>query len=462
MSITKWFKNNPNSLDIESSVDSIYEHMELINRNKNITHFEFLTNPSNYKKIEDYFLSNDVVIVPLEYIKKEAPDELNFIAGALFHDDYTKIFRDKCKEHLLRRPIYNTILVDTDIFTDYKEMETYTLNRYNYRIPGGGTFEFNLEHHYGSSTFDINILLKHAYITCGYEDMSELEKKAYDKYFCMLGMDSQKISINKVNIENFIENFLNTINACNITDISVLKYFKQYQAENLLNYFFAEDLTKEKIEQWNINLKNHKPSHNRAYFDYEQTYTMCLSEDIAEYFKDCDIVHHNLYNIYININYCSDKELYYQLKISENAVELYNQDELKAQWYGSKNNPLIFQEITGILERDFKASLQKNTDFNTTLTSKIKSRIFEHHTGIDIDDISVEIPDLSTLSISQVINRHIPIILKKDEDQLEIIIDDDDGSEWYKNKEIEAFMEKIKIKNILSNNNDVLSSKKRL
>lgn len=462
MSITKWFKNNPNSLDIESSVDSIYEHMELINKNKNITHFEFLTNPSNYKKIEEYFLSNDAVIVPLEYIKKEAPDELDFIAGALFHDDYAKIFRAKCEEHLIKRPIYNTSLADTDIFTNYKEMENYTLNRYNYRIAGGGTFQFNLEHHYGTSTFDVNILLKHAYIRGDYEDISEQEKKAYDKYFSMLDMGSQKITINKVNIENFVEKFLNTINTCNITDISVINFFKQYQAENLLNYFLAEDLTKEKLEQWNINLTNHHPSHNRAYFDYEQTYTICLAEDINEYFEDCDIINYTLYGMDININYIPGKELSYQLKISENAVGLYHQNQLKAQWLGSKNNPLIFQEITALLERDFKASLQKNTDFNTILASTTKHLICEHHKEMEFDDFSVEVPDLSTLSIPQVINKNIPIVLKKDEDRLEIIINDEELNEWYKSKEIDAFIEKIKIKCMLLNNHETLNSKKRL
>lgn len=64
------------------------------------------------------------------------------------------------------------------------------------------------------------------------------------------------------------------------------------------------------------------------------------------------------------------------------------------------------------------------------------------------------------MSIPQVLNKNIPIVLKKDEDRLEIMINDGELDEWYKNTG--TFIEKIKIKSILLNNHETLNSKKRL
>lgn len=452
-------------MNLNEMVRFIYDEIEYINSEYNVSHFEFLSNPDNDDIIQKHAKEKNFQLLSLAEIKKTDIEEYQFLLDNIFWLDYKTIFQKIHTEYINNHHVYNKQLNLTPLFIKSKIETEYSFNQYDYRIHHDiSRIKFKIIHEYDSSHFNLDITLNHHQIkTKDPDNMNRTELSLYNNYINNLQLSNCSIPITKKNIEKFISIFLDDINKYDLSNHSIISFLQKTSKKDILPLFLKEKYTKEKIENnfYPANIPEHKKSDNRTFFDYRQCYIRCLAEDLDKYNFNHMHISGNLNGIEIMINYIGIIKSNYFLDISENRIFMYNNGNMLGEWYNIEDEMNIKDNILTIIEKDFFNKIKENPEVEKETHEYLVEQLLPLVINQNID---IELPDLKNLSMIQILSNTFPVIFKNGDIILEKNIHFDDSLNLNDVPEYKSFIEKIKIQSEIQKDNNFIeaNNKKRL
>lgn len=416
----------------QTKINFILNKIDSINESYNITHFEFINDSSNWNKIDDFCNINNVKANSINILIKDEP----FLRKTFFLD-FDKIQEIVLSQYVKENMINNEDIIDKGkMFGIYKEHELLEL------LLGisGVAYEYNIK-----DTYKFNFLVKFdekenrmrliIIKTIEKVKQNKIMLKIVESFKCKSGL----LEINKKNLNDFFYNFFNDINKYNITNENIIE-----------NIGLVKDKTRVLLEKEYKNMdliKTFKPAGIKSkdcnnFFDFEHIFIQCLISDIDDSFKDVDgfRIKEHADDIYIDFSNIES----YKITINNSDLKIYCDDIKLLSWENFEESPNIKDKIEKFIRNDISRIFKRdNAD-----ESKMKVDILNILQNFfnNNKSLSIEVPPFYKQNIENISSKTIPVKIKLNEDVLVKNINEIIGKDLTKDKEFEAFREKIKIK----------------
>lgn len=451
----------------------IIEEIEQINNDYGVTHFEFVSNPTNWPKIEAFLKEKGFDTQNLSG-DEDAQLKENFedLLSKLFWLDFNKILQASFDENKKHTPLYNIKLLKKEvesIFRESKEGKT-TQKNYVYVLDLHTTVYFHFSHNSESgenNKLELKMNYKHCIEEFNKETMCRAEVNIFNHLFSTFLSKNKVIEINKQNLKNMLDYFIFDINRHNLTTGHILHYNDLLNKDEtnktafLLSKPYSNNYINVSFHPKNI--PGHNIEHNRVFYDPYLAFGHCISNDInhafmTEKYPETNIEIERKFNwIKISIieNFETRKKFArYYLELKNKKLAFYIRDKKVKEWDDISIIPCIKDKVISLIRDDVSGILERNKKLEKVIHERCLADLHEYFKDINIDISlaplsSLSIEDLNTCEISVFISCNNEIFEKK-------IVAVKEGLQ--KNMDLYLFREKIKIMSVLK---DSLSSESK-
>lgn len=457
----------------------VLNEIEQINSSYLTTHFEFISNPANWIKIEN-FLQNRGFDIKISSFNGHSQSREHFedLLSELFWIDFNKILQTSFEENKKHTPLYNRELLKkglVSIFSESKEGKI-TQKTYIYILDLHTDVYFDFSHNSESgknNKLELKMNYKHCMEELNKETMCGAEINIFEHLFSTFLSKNKVIEINKINLKNMLDYFIFDINRYNLTTGRILRHNdslnkdKANKTDFLLSMPYSNNYINVSFHP--INIPNHNIEHNRVFYDPYLAFGDCISKDIThafitEKYPETNVEIERRFNwvkISIIENFETRKKFArYYLELKNKKLAFYIRDKKVKEWEDVNITPCIKDKVISLIRADVSGILAKNKKLEKVIHERCLADLKEYFKDINVDISlaplnSLSIEDLNTCEISVFISCNNEVYEKK-------IVAVKEGLQ--KNMDLHLFREKIKIMSVIkdSSNNESQKAKRRL
>lgn len=445
-------------LDAKGTKNGIENFIADINKDKSITHFEFIKNPKNWSLLENFFKDKSIKIENLHKFTAKNPesDTFNSLKENLFYMDFKSLFCQELEAFVKKEELFNIKLMeinrdqtgDLSAFFTQENLDDKNkyLFAYTYIVEDVLTINFSIQYVYSTEKFEIKMDLTCPYIVNKQSEMNKAEVKLYKKLLEDFKCKNESVHINFATMKKFINMFLHDINRFNLTNNSAVNYVKSKSPyKDDVTTFFLES----KFDMWSITShfvpaskkgQEYDKSKSRDLFYFKQAYLECLYHDLqtslGNTFFESKIKLNEINIIFKKIG-CT-----YDIKFSEyQIISLYADDIHMISWRNFKKEKYLRNTIINYIKSDISRLLKRGCSIEKEILSEFDELFKAKFKNIDI---AIQSTPFYQLSLEELTQAKIPYILSFNDNILEKHLS---LNELKENKDLEfnIFCEKVKI-----------------
>ena len=442
--------NNKTKLDFLSTTNKIIKEIQNINKNEDLLNYQFVNDTQNHSLILDYLSSKNSLETPYNVFENtQSPEFLNFLDD-IFWKDFSIIF-PKQKNQFIKHNEINNILLKVEkeyFFKNPVTQESNSISTYDYTFEDYSKFEFKITHNFNFNQFETSSSFKH--IDIGHSDLKKMtlpEKTTHLNYINSFDFRKGKREINKKNLEEVINTFLQDINKLDLTTSALVDFHnRKHNGADILCHFIDKNYSLNDVESFlnynNTDLYNIK---KRNLYDPVEAYKNILLMELYNKLP-CFLYNEKIHRLNMEIEYKDFIELFYHLEFKQDNIHLYKNNQKIHTWNNFFDNYTMCEDIANYIRRDFNHILKSEPQYEINFKNDFNYLL---KTFFGNTDIKIESPDFYSLSIEEIINKELPFKISYLDDFIEKKINFACIENIQNETDLQIFKEKIKIKSSL-------------